>query len=82
MQFMVQGVGEDRGRIHLDLETDNVEAEVRRLEALGAERVRQVKTWWIMRDPAGVLFCVVNVQLPEAFERYATTWPHTETDSP
>lgn len=72
-QFMVQSVGADP-RVHIDIETDDVEAEVQRLEALGATRVEQVKSWWVMRDPAGVLFCVVRVQLPDAFEAHARTW--------
>ena len=49
-------------RIHLDIETDDVEAEVRRLEALGATREAQVETWWVMRAPTGHLFCVVPAQ--------------------
>ena len=73
MQFYVQRV-DAPARVHLDIETDDVEAEVRRLESLGAERVTQHKTWWVMRDPAGLLFCVVKVQSPESFERHATTW--------
>jgi predicted enzyme related to lactoylglutathione lyase len=71
--MMVQRVGAP-ARVHLDIETDDVEAEVARLEALGATRVQQVKTWWVMRDPAGLLFCVVRVQNPEAFDRGARTW--------
>lgn len=73
MQFFVQRVGAP-ARVHLDIETDDVEAETRRLESLGATRVGQHKTWQIMRDPAGLLFCVVRVQSPEAFERHAHTW--------
>ena len=61
-------------RVHLDIETDDVDAEVARLEKLGAARVEQVRSWWIMRDPAGLLFCVVRVQLPDAFHRHARTW--------
>ena len=72
-QFLVQQVGA-AGRVHLDIETDDVEAEVRRLEALGAERIQQIMTWWVMRDPAGLAFCVVRVQDAEAFDRLATTW--------
>jgi hypothetical protein len=60
--------------VHLDIETDDVEAEVRRLEALGATRVEVVKTWQIMRDPAGLVFCVVRVQSPAEFAAHATTW--------
>jgi hypothetical protein len=73
-QFYVQRVGAPP-RVHLDIETDDVDAEVARLEKLGATRVQQVRTWWIMRDPAGMLFCVVRVQLPDAFERHARSWP-------
>ena len=73
MQLYVQRVGAPH-RIHIDIETDDVEAEVARLEGLGATRVEQVKSWWVMRDPAGVTFCVVRVQAPEAFERHARTW--------
>ncbi|AZP22687.1 VOC family protein [Streptomyces aquilus] len=47
-------------RVHLDIHTDDVEAEVRRLERLGATRVRPVHSWWVMRDPAGLLFCVIQ----------------------
>jgi predicted enzyme related to lactoylglutathione lyase len=75
LQLMVQRVGAGAGaRVHLDIETDDVEAEVRRLEVLGAVRVEQVKTWWVMRDPAGLPFCVVRVQQPAEFEAGATQW--------
>ena len=72
-QFMVQRVGA-APRVHLDIETDDVDTEIRRLEALGAERVEPVKSWWVMRDPAGLLFCVVRVQTGDAFAQQATTW--------
>ncbi len=73
LQFFVQRVGAP-SRVHLDIETDDVDAEVARLEKLGATRVEHIRSWWIMRDPAGMLFCVVRVQLPDAFHRYARTW--------
>jgi Glyoxalase-like domain len=73
LQFMIQQV-DAPSRIHLDFETDDVEAEVERLEAIGAERVEKMEAWWVMRDPAGLLFCVVRVQDPEAFERHAVVW--------
>jgi len=72
-QFMVQQV-DAPARIHLDIETDDVDAEVGRLEELGAERVEKIESWWVMRDPAGNLFCVVRVQDPAAFEREARNW--------
>lgn len=47
-------------RVHLDIESTDVEAEVVRLEALGARRVAQVHTWWVMEAPTGHRFCVVR----------------------
>lgn len=61
-------------RVHIDIETDDVEAEVTRLEALGAKRVSQVKTWWVMEAPTGQRFCVVRVQRADFAER-ANVWP-------
>lgn len=49
-------------RIHLDIETDDIEAEVKRLEGLGAKRVEFVKRWWVMEAPTGQRFCVVRPQ--------------------
>lgn len=72
-EVMVQRVGAE-ARVHLDIETDDVEAEAERLVALGAERVEKIETWWVLRDPAGLLFCVVRVQDPEAFQAEAVTW--------
>src|ERR1035437_3330037 len=55
LQVMVQRIGVGApARVHLDIETDDVEAEVQRLERLGAVKVNAVETWWIMRDPAGL----------------------------
>jgi predicted enzyme related to lactoylglutathione lyase len=69
----VQKVTHD-SRVHLDIETDDIEAEVRRLETLGAKRVKQIRTWWVMEAPTGQRFCVVHTQSPD-FERLATVWP-------
>lgn len=74
----VQRTGEGTPpRWHVDIESDDVEAEVTRLEALGARRHRFVEDgdFWQMTDPAGLVFCVVGIQTGEAFEKYATTWP-------
>lgn len=68
----VQKVEHD-SRVHLDIETDDVEAEVRRLEALGARRVRNVRTFWVMEAPTGQRFCVVRRATP-LFEVRANTW--------
>jgi predicted enzyme related to lactoylglutathione lyase len=49
-------------RVHLDIETDDLEAEVKRLEKLGAKRLKFVKRWWVMEAPTGHRFCVVRPQ--------------------
>src|SRR5580704_5186641 len=50
LQVMVQRTGAGApARVHLDIETDDVEAEVARLERLGATRVEAISTWWVMR---------------------------------
>jgi hypothetical protein len=49
-------------RVHLDIEADDVETEVVRLEGLGAQRVASVHTWWVMQAPTGQRFCVVPRQ--------------------
>jgi hypothetical protein len=60
-------------RVHLDIEADDVEAEVRRLEKLGARRVAQIHTWWVMQAPTGQKFCVVRVQTSD-FASTARAW--------
>jgi predicted enzyme related to lactoylglutathione lyase len=57
--LLVQRLGTGPGRLHLDIHTDDLAAEMARLEELGAQRVQQVDAWWVLRDPAGLLFCVV-----------------------
>jgi predicted enzyme related to lactoylglutathione lyase len=52
-------------RVHLDIETDDIEAEVSRLEALGAKRIHAVHTWVVMEAPTGQRFCVVRMKHPE-----------------
>jgi predicted enzyme related to lactoylglutathione lyase len=61
-------------RVHLDIETDDIEAEVRRLEALGARRVAQVRSWWVLEAPTGHRFCVVRSSSAN-FAQQATRWP-------
>ena len=46
-------------RVHLDIEADDIEAEVKRLEALGARRIGDVKSWCVMEAPSGQRFCIV-----------------------
>ena len=61
-------------RVHLDIETDDIEAEVRRLEGLGARRIQAIRTWWVMEAPTGHRFCVVRAA-SKSFAEQATVWP-------
>lgn len=70
--MLVQAV-EHPSRTHLDIETNDLEAEVKRLEGLGARRVARVKRWWVMEAPTGQRFCVVPVQRKD-FEERANAW--------
>src|SRR3954463_11733602 len=56
-------------RVHLDIETDDVAAEVARVVALGASILEAREGYTILLDPAGLVFCVVPVQTGEDFER-------------
>jgi len=60
-------------RVHLDIETDNIPAEVARLEALGATVVERLERWVVMQAPTSQRFCVVRVQRP-GFPKNATQW--------
>ena len=70
--FVLQQV-QHESRIHLDIETDDLEAEVRRLELLGATRIAFILRWWVMEAPSGQRFCVVNRQRP--LLDAVKTWP-------
>ncbi|HEY8683553.1 MAG TPA: VOC family protein [Rhodanobacter sp.] len=61
-------------RVHLDIETDDLDAEVARLEQLGARRVTCVRgRWWVMEAPSGHRFCVVKAQRAE-FGPHLNRW--------
>jgi predicted enzyme related to lactoylglutathione lyase len=62
-----------KSRVHVDFETDDLDAEVQRLEALGARRLAQVEDWQVMEDPCGNEFCVVAVHTPD-FAEHARLW--------
>jgi glyoxalase superfamily protein len=57
--LLIQRLGDGPGKMHIDIHTDDPVAEIARLEKLGAELVQQVHSWWVMRDPAGLVFCVI-----------------------
>jgi predicted enzyme related to lactoylglutathione lyase len=72
LDIEVQQVGHE-SRVHLDIETDDVEAEVRRLEKLGARRLEKIHSWWVMQAPTGQKFCVVRVY-DKDFAKRARNW--------
>lgn len=63
-RILLQAVDHD-ARVHLDIETDDREAEAARLAALGATRVEDYPRWIIMEAPTGHRFCLVGPQRPD-----------------
>lgn len=62
-------------RVHLDIETDDVPAEVARVVDLGARVVEEhPEGFTVLEDPGGLVFCVVGVQTGERFDAEAVTW--------
>lgn len=75
LAVVVQAV-DDAARIHLDIETDDVEAETERLLRLGAVVETDKGGHKILRAPGGHLLCVVPVQSSEHFfATEAQVWP-------
>ena len=72
ISVQIQRVEHD-SRIHLDIETDDIPAEVERLQKLGATIDTQMERWVVMRAPSGQRFCVVRVQR-DGFSDDAITW--------
>jgi len=72
--LLVQRLDDGEPRVHLDIHTDDLDAEVARLEQLGAERVQQVHSWWVLRDPAGLPFCVIPEKPGSLTEDNAQRW--------
>lgn len=71
----VQSV-DDASRYHVDLETDDVEAETARLIGLGAVEQSRWLDCRTLRVPGGHLVCVIPLHSdPEEFARAARTWP-------
>ena len=57
--LLIQRLGQGSARVHIDIRADDLPAGIARLEKLGAGRVQQAHSWQVMRDPAGLLFCVI-----------------------
>ncbi len=58
-----------KNRLHLDLRPDDRDAEVARLEELGAKRINIGQgpdvSWVVMSDPFGNEFCILRALLPD-----------------
>lgn len=65
----LQRIHEGAARYHVDVETDDVEAEVARLIRLGATERNRHRSWVVLEDPAGLLLCVVPVATDEFDDR-------------
>jgi hypothetical protein len=66
---------DDKPRYHLDIETDDVPAEVARLVGLGAVEVASWEGCHTLRAPGGQLLCVIPMHSdPEYFAERAQTW--------
>lgn len=56
----VEGRRYDNNRVHFDIEVTDRAGEVERLREAGAEPVRVLPTYTVMRDPEGNQFCLVD----------------------
>jgi predicted enzyme related to lactoylglutathione lyase len=81
IRVLLQHTADQKGskeRVHIDLEADNVEAEVQRLELLGAKRWDHQQErgydFWVLRDPWGNEFCVLETVFPELLKK-REPWP-------
>jgi len=62
-----------QSRVHIDIETDDVEKEVARLQRLGAREVERVRNWCVLEAPSDHRFCVVEHQ-QRGFDERANVW--------
>jgi hypothetical protein len=64
VQLLFQRLGDDDPgtsvRVHVDLGSDDVDAEVDRLVRAGARRLWPGRGWYALEDPAGVPFCATG----------------------
>jgi predicted enzyme related to lactoylglutathione lyase len=81
IRILIQGTSDkkiSKEHMHLDIETDDLEAEVQRLEALGATRwnLQQERgfRFWVLRDPWENEFCILQTEFPELLAQ-RKPWP-------
>lgn len=72
VQVILQKV-DHPSRVHIDIETDNKAAEVKRLETLGAVVVARLEEWTVLEAPSGHRFCVIG-PVRAGFDEGANTW--------
>ena len=72
VQVLLQAVDHE-SRIHLDIESDDREAEVSRLEGLGATVVNRTERWIVMEAPSGHRFCIIG-PIRDGFADNANSW--------
>jgi hypothetical protein len=75
LNFELRQVEVGAPRILIDIETDDIPAEVSRLEGLGASVVEERDQYIVMADPGGVVFGVTGVQTGDRFTEDALEWP-------
>jgi hypothetical protein len=74
LDLSVQAV-HDHARYHVDIESDDVEAETARLVALGAVEINRWLECRILQAPGGHTLCVIPQHSdPETFERLSQLW--------
>lgn len=59
--------------IHIDIETDDIAAEVKRLQDLGASVVEKMDRWTVMEAPSKHRFCIIGVRRDD-FDEKANVW--------
>ena len=72
LRVLLQNV-DHSSRVHIDIETDDIEAEVNRLVQLGATIVDRLERWVVMQAPSGHRFCVIGT-ISDGFEEHANVW--------
>src|SRR3546814_1984640 len=82
-RLVIQAIDEGHAGVHFDVHTDDLDAEVERLQELGATVVDpqwrdHPGRWVVMRDPAGIPFCLVHgltplrgQKVPDAYDQRA-----------
>jgi hypothetical protein len=72
--LLLQRVAKEERAVHLDIETDDVEREVARLNELGARVKARIRNHVVMLAPSGHAFCVVPTGRRGDFPGDAAKW--------